>query len=76
MPRRMEVYTKLIDQDSNIYWELQSKIMDENSFDPFQEPVYIFGNGMPKFRDISNQENLIFINDIFPDAFYYGCTCY
>ncbi len=70
--RRMEVYTKIVSQDLEEIWPLQAKILDESSFKEIQETTYIFGNGMPKFRDISNQENLIFIDEIVPDAKFMG----
>ena len=70
--RRMEVYTKMEDQDGQEVWEVQPKILDEHSFSTFKKPVYLFGNGMPKFREIADQENLLFIEDIYPDAQYMG----
>ena len=66
--RRMEVYTKMEDHKGGEVWKVQPKILDESTFREFEKPVYLFGNGMPKFRDIVTQENLIFIDDIFPDA--------
>jgi len=66
--RRMEVYTKMEDQDGIVVWEAQPKILDAGSFGEFIKPVYLFGNGMPKFREIVAQANFIFINDIFPEA--------
>lgn len=66
--RRMEVYTKMVDQDDHEVWALQPKILDENSFSEFTQPVHLFGDGMPKFREIVNQENLLFIDNIYPDA--------
>ncbi len=66
--RRMEVYTQVVNEDDQVVWELQPKILDEQSFSEFTKPVYLFGDGMPKFREIVQQENLIFIDDIYPDA--------
>ncbi|WP_425390154.1 tRNA (adenosine(37)-N6)-threonylcarbamoyltransferase complex dimerization subunit type 1 TsaB [Ekhidna sp.] len=66
--RRMEVYTQLEDQDGKKIWDLQPKILDEQSFKEFEKPLYLFGDGMPKFREIVDQDNLIFIDGIFPDA--------
>lgn len=66
--RRMEVYTQMINQDDQEVWCLQPKILDENSFSEFSKPVYLFGDGMPKFREIVDQKNLVFIDDIYPDA--------
>lgn len=70
--RRMEVYTQMEDQNGSVVWELQPKILDEETFNAFEKPVYVFGDGMPKFREIVQQDNLIFIDDIYPDAVYMG----
>ena len=66
--RRMEVYTKMVDQDLVEVWPLQAKILTETSFEEIVDPTYIFGNGMPKFREIVSQDNLIFIDEIVLDA--------
>lgn len=66
--RRMEVYTQLEDQNGELIWELAPKILEEDSFKEFELPLYLFGDGMPKFREIADQKNLIFIEDIFPEA--------
>lgn len=70
--RRMEVYMQLEDQYQNKVWELQPKILDENTFSDIEGNVYLFGDGMPKFREIAEQENLIFIEDIYPSAINMG----
>lgn len=70
--RRMEVYTQIEDETGGKVWELTPKILDESTFSEFEKPLYLFGDGMPKFREIVNQENLIFIEDIFPDALNMG----
>lgn len=66
--RRMEVYTQVEDQNGQYLWELMPKILDENTFEEFDKPLYLFGDGMPKFKEIVKQENLIFIDEIFPEA--------
>lgn len=66
--RRMEVYTKLQNKKGEVIWETQPKILDEGSFQEFGETIYIFGDGMPKFQEICRQNNLIFIDEIFPEA--------
>ncbi len=74
--RRMEVYTKLVDQDGVEIWPLQAKILDEQTFVEFNQPVYLFGNGMPKYQEIATQDNLLFIDDIYPDAATMGRIAY
>ncbi len=66
--RRMEVYLQVEDQSCNVLWELQPKILDENTFTEFDQSMYLFGDGMPKFQEIAKNDKLIFIEDIFPDA--------
>jgi tRNA threonylcarbamoyladenosine biosynthesis protein TsaB len=66
--RRMEVYTQIENQNGEKTWDLQPKILEKNTFEGFDKPLYLFGDGMPKFREIVDQDNLIFIDDIFPDA--------
>lgn len=66
--RRMEVYTQVENQNGELIWELAPKILEEDSFKEFELPLYLFGDGMPKFREIADQKNLIFIDDIFPEA--------
>lgn len=66
--RRMEVYTQIEGQNGNEVWPLAPKILDEKTFVEFDLPLYLFGDGMPKFREIVDQDNLIFIDDVFPDA--------
>ena len=70
--RRMEVYTKMVNQDQEEVWPLQAKILDTTSFEEITGSTYVFGNGMAKFREVVNQENLIFIDEIVPDASYMG----
>ncbi len=74
--RRMEVYTKMVDQDFEEIWPLQAKILDESSFDKIEKTTYIFGNGMSKFKEISNQKNLVFIDEIVPDASHMGMLAF
>ncbi|WP_424963126.1 tRNA (adenosine(37)-N6)-threonylcarbamoyltransferase complex dimerization subunit type 1 TsaB [Ekhidna sp.] len=66
--RRMEVYTQMEDQEGKKIWDLQPVILEEDTFGEFEKSVYLFGDGMPKFREIARQDNLIFIEDVFPEA--------
>ena len=68
----MEVYLQIEDKSGEVIWDLQPKILTEETFHEFKKPLYLFGDGMPKFREISKQENLIFIDDIYPDAVNMG----
>ncbi|MEP1093943.1 MAG: tRNA (adenosine(37)-N6)-threonylcarbamoyltransferase complex dimerization subunit type 1 TsaB [Cyclobacteriaceae bacterium] len=74
--RRMEVYTKMVNQDLAEIWPLQAKILDKTSFEKITNPTYIFGNGMSKFKEVADQDNLIFIDEIVPDAVNMGELAY
>lgn len=74
--RRMEVYTKMVNEKNEVLWNLQAKILDQQSFKGIEAITYIFGNGMPKFREIVHQDNLIFIEDIVPNAQNMGSLAY
>lgn len=74
--RRMEVYLQVEDERGVVMWKLQPKILDEGSFQSFEKTTYLFGDGMPKFREVSSQQNLVFIDDIFPDAQHMGKLAY
>lgn len=74
--RRMEVYLKMENQEGAEIWATQPMILDERSFSEYSLPVYLFGNGMPKFRDITMQENLLFIDGIVPDAANMGILAF
>lgn len=74
--RRMEVYTKMVDRNLEEVWPLQAKILDATSFEGITESTYVFGNGMSKFREVVDQENLIFIDEIVPDANYMGALAF
>lgn len=70
--RRMEVYIKVENEKGTEIWAPQAKILTPDSFDSFEKPLYLFGNGMPKFRTLSESENLFFIDDIIPEARHMG----
>ena len=74
--RRWEVYTKLVDHKGNKIWSEQAKILEENMFQTVPNTTYIFGNGMNKFKEIANQNNLIFVENIFPNASNMGMLAY
>lgn len=74
--RRMEVYMKVVNDQLEDTWPQEAKILEENMFSEFSKPIYVFGNGMPKFAEIVSQDNLIFIDDVFPDAAHMGKLAY
>ena len=73
--RRMEVYTAMYQlNDLQRKGEVEAKIIDEQSFADTlaQQPMYFFGNGADKCRQVLTSGNAYFINGIVPDAQYMG----
>ena len=73
--RRMEVYTAMYQlNDLQRKGEVEAKIIDEQSFvDTLaQQPMYFFGNGADKCKQVLTSSNAYFINGIVPDAQHMG----
>lgn len=68
--RRMEVYTAIFDKDLNTIKETSAQILPEAlSFFDTGKPIYFFGDGMPKCREILKQiPQASFIENIVPSA--------
>lgn len=70
--RRMEVYCTLHDDSSKI-WEPTPLIVEENSFEEYTDkPLYLFGDGAAKTKEVLNQENIKWVSDIHPSAVQIG----
>lgn len=73
--RRMEVYTAMYQfNDLQRKGEVEAKIIDEQSFADTlaQQPMYFFGNGADKCKQVLTSGNAYFINGIVPDAQHMG----
>lgn len=73
--RRMEVYTALYQaSDGQRMGDVEAKIIDAKAFaDLLSEvPVYFFGNGAGKCKEVLVSANAYFIDDVLPDARYMG----
>ncbi|MEY4930586.1 MAG: tRNA ((37)-N6)-threonylcarbamoyltransferase complex dimerization subunit type 1 TsaB [Bacteroidota bacterium] len=68
--RRMEVYCALLDHKLNYIEEVQAKIMDEESFKDMMEstPIFFFGDGADKCKDILKHPNAHFSSGLIPLA--------
>lgn len=68
--RRMEVYAAVYDRALNPVRDISADIIDEHSYEEFLEehPVYFFGNGSDKSREIIKHPNARFIENIVPEA--------
>ena len=68
--RRMEVYCALYDSNNKKIRETKAEIIDENSFQSFLKSnrIVFFGDGADKCRDIIQDPNAEFMNDVHPSA--------
>lgn len=68
--RRMEVYCALLDHNLNYIEPVQAKVIDKESFIGIIEstPVFFFGDGADKCKDVIRHSNARFISGIIPLA--------
>tara|TARA_B100001057_G_scaffold499268_1_gene609261 strand:- start:65 stop:757 length:693 start_codon:yes stop_codon:yes gene_type:complete len=75
--RRMEVFTKMLDNNLNEVIKNQAMILDENSFSKFlNDKIYFFGSGAKKYIDLINIQNFKYVEDIRPESKYMGNLSY
>lgn len=66
--RRMEAYCILTDE-SKTFWETHPLVVVPNSFAEFTDkPLYLFGNGAEKTKEVLKQENIKWIANVYPSA--------
>lgn len=68
--RRMEVYAQVFDRSLNEVRPIHADVVDEETYREYLDkgPVYFFGNGAMKCKDIINHPNARFIEGIEPLA--------
>jgi len=67
--RRKEVYTALYTRSLTSVEDVQSKIIDESSFhEHLDHPIYFFGNGSTKCKELISHPNAHFVDNIHPLA--------
>ncbi|NHM06776.1 tRNA (adenosine(37)-N6)-threonylcarbamoyltransferase complex dimerization subunit type 1 TsaB [Flavobacterium sp. CYK-4] len=67
--RRMEAYTAVFNSNYEKVRETQAQIIEANSFETLSGSIYLLGDGASKCREILNQEDLHFKDDIlYPSA--------
>lgn len=75
--RRMEVFTKLLNENLEVVGEDKALILEENSFNNFKnKKVYFFGDGSYKFKKISNDKNHNFLKNIESNSKFMGYLSY
>lgn len=70
--RRMEVYSAVFDGNSGVMMtETEAKILDENSYQEYQDKKILFvGDGAKKAKEILQLENAEFNETVYPSAKY------
>ena len=68
--RRMEVYSAIYDKSLTEIKAISADIINENSYAEFldKQPVYFFGDGAMKCKEVINHPNAHFLDDIHPLA--------
>tara|TARA_R110001632_G_scaffold150757_1_gene268233 strand:- start:1608 stop:2300 length:693 start_codon:yes stop_codon:yes gene_type:complete len=68
--RRMEVYSAVYDAHNNAARDTQAEILEPSSFTSYldQGKVSFIGNGVPKFSEICEHPNAVFIEGKLPSA--------
>ena len=71
--RRMEVFTKMFDQDLKIIIDDQAMILDDRSFSKYiNEKIFFFGSGAKKFIELLDVPNFQLIDEINPSSRFMG----
>ncbi len=68
--RRMEVYSAIYDKALTIHKPISADIITEDSYKELldKQPIYFFGNGASKCKDVIKHANAHFVDDIVPHA--------
>jgi tRNA threonylcarbamoyladenosine biosynthesis protein TsaB len=67
--RRMEVYSAIFTADFERIRDVQAEIINENSFENFQETLYFVGDCAEKCETVLAKENFVFMEKIkYPSA--------
>lgn len=68
--RRMEVYAALFDRSLRNVRDTKADIVTEETYASFlaKQPVYFFGNGAAKCKQVIQSSNALFLDDIHPLA--------
>lgn len=67
--RRMEVYSAVFDVNHQNKRETQAEIIDENSFQGFEETLYFIGDCAEKCKSVLTKGNFVFLENIkYPSA--------
>ena len=71
--RRMEVYCQVFNEHLDELSQVQSVIVDEDAFSEYRDQtLYLFGDGAEKCRSVIRHPNVVYIEDIHPNAKHIG----
>jgi tRNA threonylcarbamoyladenosine biosynthesis protein TsaB len=62
--RRMEVYSAVFDVNHQNKREIQAEIIDENSFQGYDETLYFIGDCAAKCKSVLTKDNFVFLENI------------
>nr|WP_314867717.1 tRNA (adenosine(37)-N6)-threonylcarbamoyltransferase complex dimerization subunit type 1 TsaB [uncultured Flavobacterium sp.] len=62
--RRMEVYSAVFDVNHQNKREIQAEIIDENSFQGYDETLYFIGDCAEKCKSVLTKDNFVFLENI------------
>lgn len=75
--RRMEVYTCIYNNRLELLEHTSAKIVDDDFLKGYaQNTIYFFGNGAPKCRQVLENDKVIYIDGIHPDASFMANDAY
>jgi len=67
--RRMEVYSAIFNSDLLIDRAIKAEIIDENSFQEYNDKLYFVGDCADKCKAVLTKQNFVFLEDIkYPSA--------
>ena len=62
--RRMEVYMALYDADMNTVEPVKAQILDEHTFEAYNNEIIIFGDGAEKCKELYNNSKFSFVDHV------------
>ena len=66
--RRMEVYCQLVTVEKEL-WDVRPLVVEPDSFGAFTDrPIYLFGDGASKTKEVLTQGNIQWVENIHPSA--------
>lgn len=76
--RRMEVYCAIYDNNNELIYPTEAKVIDNQSFIDILEKnkILFFGDGSTKCKDLINHNNAFFMANIYPSAAQIGVLAY